>query len=254
MSATRRVGDFCWINMLTTEPEAACAFYAKVLGWTFGKSPMGYTIRVDGKDIGGLFDVASPGTPPGTLPLIGVMVKVDDADATAARVIALGGRARPAFDIMDAGRMSVCHDPNGAEFDLWQPKNMHGTEVNRSLHGAPLWFETMTTDVPKAAAFYDALFGWKAVPMEGPGFVYTRLELAGEGIAGMMPQPIAMQGKTPTWLVNFNVRDAHEAVRLAVEFGGEVIVPVMDIPHVGLYAGIRSPQGILFYVLEPRPS
>ena len=40
-----------------------------------------------------------------------------------------------------------------------------------------------------------------------------------------------MQGKKPEWLVNFNVS-------------------VMDIPQVGLYAGIRSPQEILFYVLE----
>ena len=250
---TRAIGDFCWINMLTSEPEAARAFYAKVLGWTYAEMPMGHNIQVGGKNIGGLFDVNAPQSPPNCQPTIGVMVKVENADATAARVIALGGKARPAFDIGGAGRMSVCHDPKGAEFDVWAAKQMQGTSVDRSEHGAPLWFETMTTDVPKASAFYEGLFGWKASPMEGPGFVYTRLLLDGNGVGGMMPQPEHMRGMTPEWVVNFCVRDAREAARIAAEAGGEVCVPVMDIPHVGLYAGIRSPQGILFYVLEPRP-
>ena len=39
------------------------------------------TIQVNGHDIGGMFDLDGPNTPPGTPPCIGVMVKVDSADA-----------------------------------------------------------------------------------------------------------------------------------------------------------------------------
>ena len=80
------------------------------------------------------------------------MVKVDSADATCEKVASLGGQAKPAFDIMDQGRMAVCFDPNGAEFDVWEPRRIHGTDVDTTQHGAPSWFETLTTDVDRAAS------------------------------------------------------------------------------------------------------
>jgi predicted enzyme related to lactoylglutathione lyase len=127
----RNAGEFCWINMLTPDPDAARDFFAKLLGWTYSEMPgMGHLIRVDGSDIGGLFDLNSPQTPPGTPPLIGVMVKVENADAVAEKVKKLGGKAEPAFDIAENGRMAVCHDPSGANFDLWEGKNSPGTDVD----------------------------------------------------------------------------------------------------------------------------
>src|SRR6185503_2837088 len=104
-----------------------------------------HIVKVGGSAIGGLFDLAGPNTPPGTPPVIGVMVKVDSADAVATKVAALGGKALPAFDIMDQGRMSVCFDPNGAEFDVWEPRKGQGTDVDSELHGAPTWYENLTT-------------------------------------------------------------------------------------------------------------
>lgn len=129
----RKPGDFCWINLLTPAPEAARAFFAELLEWTYTELPggMGHRILVGGKNVGGLFDLANPGTPPGTPPGIGVMVRVDDADATVARAAQLGGTSRPAFDIMEQGRMAECTDPNGAAFDLWQPKLSLGPTPTR---------------------------------------------------------------------------------------------------------------------------
>ena len=81
----RPMGDFCWINMLTPQPADARAFFGRLLDWTYVEMPgMGHRVQVGGRDIGGLFDLDGPNTPPGTPPLIGVMVKVASADATAA--------------------------------------------------------------------------------------------------------------------------------------------------------------------------
>ncbi len=114
-TGTRKPGEFCWINMLTPRPAQACAFFGEVLGWTCSEIPgMGYSVKAGGRDIGGLFDLAGPNTPAGLPPYIGVMVKIESADATCAKVVSLGGSAKPAFDIMDRGRMVVCFDPNGA--------------------------------------------------------------------------------------------------------------------------------------------
>ena len=139
----RSPGQFCWINVLTPDPAAAQGFFADLLGWTYLEIPgMGHRVQVDGRDIGGMFDHAASGTPPGTPVGIGVMVLVNDADATVARVAELGGRAKPPFDIGPQGRMAECYDPNGANFDLWQPFASPGMTADPMRHGVPSWFET----------------------------------------------------------------------------------------------------------------
>src|SRR4051812_4610175 len=97
-TGTRNIGDFCWINMLTPEPAEAREFFGRILGWTyFEMAGMGYGVRVGGRDVGGMFDLAGPNTPPGLSPTIGVMVKVESADATCEKVVSLGGTTKPAF-------------------------------------------------------------------------------------------------------------------------------------------------------------
>lgn len=246
----RTPGDFCWINMLTPRPAESLDFYAKLLGWTFGEIPgMGYTIKVGGKDVGGLFDREGPNTPQGP-PLIGVMLKVESADATAEKVAALGGKAQPPFDIPGAGRMAVCHDPNGAEFDVWEPKKMTGTEVDTCLHGAPSWFETLTTDTGRAGKFYSDLFGWSTRVEQMPGFEYTSFLHHTNAIAGMMRITPEMGAMRPNWLIYFTVDDADVTAKKAVELGGKICLPLRDIPGVGRFCGIVSPQGVMFYVMK----
>lgn len=127
----RKPGQFSWINMLTPDTAKARDFFGAVLGWTYLELPgMGHIVLVGGKDVGGLWDLHGPNTPPGTPPLIGVMVKVASADETAAKAAALGGRSKPPFDIMDQGRMAVCTDPNGAEFDIWEARKGPGMAVD----------------------------------------------------------------------------------------------------------------------------
>jgi predicted enzyme related to lactoylglutathione lyase len=247
----RKPGDFCWINMLTPNPKESLDFYGKLLGWTFGEIPgMGYNIKVAGKDVGGLFDTVSPRTPEGTAPMIGVMVKVKSADETAAKVKALGGKADQPFDIMDAGRMAVCHDPNGAQLDIWEPKKMTGTEVDTRVHGAPTWFETITGDTAKAGKFYSGLFGWTTQVQRMMDFEYTSFVHQGDPIAGMMPILPRMGDMRPAWWVYFAVKDAARAEQQAVELGGKITLPMMEIPGIGRCCGITSPQGVWFYVIQ----
>lgn len=247
----RETGDFCWINMLTPNPAEACAFFGRILGWTYFEMPgMGYGVRVGGRDVGGLFDLEGPNTPPGLSPMIGVMVKVDSADAVCEKVASLGGTTKPAFDVMSQGRMAVCFDPNGAEFDVWEPRKMLGTDVDPSLHGAPSWFETLTTDVDRASAFYSGLFGWAPQLAPMPGTAYTILKIGGREIAGMMKITPEMAGCKPHWSTYFTVDNADEAAREAETLGGKLHVAMHDIPGVGRFCGITSPQGVMFNVIQ----
>ena len=245
----REPGEFCWINILTPEAEAAKAFFGRLLGWTFGAIPgSGWFIQVGPSRIGGLFDLAHPQTPPGTPAGMGVMVKVDDADAAVARAIELGGSAKPAFSIGPPGRMAELFAPDGAEVDVWQPGAMPGTDVDPLLPGAPTWFEVMTRDVDRSVAFYRALFGWTSEAAAGaPGYVEFRR--GGELAAGLLPTPEGIDAP-PHWGVYFTAADVDATARLAADLGGSVCLPPLDVPGIGRFAALRSPQGVAFHVVR----
>lgn len=252
MQATiRPVGQFCWINMLTPDPAAAREFFATLLGWTYVEMPgVGYRMQVNGHDIGGMFDLNGPNTPPGTPPCIGVMVKVESADATAKRVAELGGKALPPMDVFDAGRMAVCFDPSGANFDVWEPRAQQGTDADPTAVGAPSWHEVLTNDGTGAAKFYTSLFGWTAQAMPMPGFTYTTFNQGTDQVGGMMPILPEMGAVPPCWSVYFNVSDVDAAAATAKAAGGSVTMEPHDIPNVGRMAGVTSPQGVMFHVIR----
>src|SRR4051812_48608335 len=122
-----------WIDTSQPDPEAALPFYSGLFGWEFedvmpADSPGKYFIaRLRGGD------VAAVGSQPEGAPPMAVWntyVCVDSADETAARVESAGGKVlTPPFDVMDAGRMAVLSDPEGAVFCVWQPNQHKGANV-----------------------------------------------------------------------------------------------------------------------------
>lgn len=253
-ATTRSIGNFCWINVLTPEVEASRAFFGKLLDWGWVEMPgVGWRIQVDGHDVGGLFDLNGPNTPPGTPPGIGVMVKVKSADAAAAEFTRLGGKAEPPMDVFDAGRMVTGFDPSGANIDVWEPRKQEGTDADYTRHGVPSWFELTTKDVDKVVPFYTKLFGWKAEAMPMPDFTYTTMEHEGNKIAGIMPLLPVMGEMPPWWAVYFTVDDPDATAQKAKDLGGSTFVEPMDIPNVGRFAGIKSPQGVSFMVIKYLP-
>lgn len=247
----RQPGEFCWFNMLTPEPARAREFFGQLLGWTFVEMPgVGHIAGVDGRDIGGVFDNVSPRTPGGATPMIGVMLKVASADAAGGSVVALGGTAQPAFDIGDSGRMAVCHDPAGAEFDVWEPRRGQMTDADSGRHGVPSWFEALTTDVDRTARFYSGLFGWTAEVAPMPGSTYLRLLRDAVPVAGLLPITADMAGARPGWRTYFTVADAERLVREAVRLGAQLNMRLRELPGVGRTCGITSPQGVPFCAIE----
>jgi len=248
----RFVGEFCWINILTPDPAGAQQFFERLLGWGYVEIPgMGHRVQVGGHDVGGMFDHASPNTPAGVPPGIGLMVRVASADDTAAKAAALGGTAKPAFDIPPQGRMAELYDPNGANLDVWQGMASPGMTADGMEHGVPSWFECFTTDVNKAVNFYSALFGWTAKKPGYAGLDYTTFWLRDDvPVGGMMQISPEMGPMPPHWGVYFTVRDVHATVALALELGGSVTYPVMEIDTVGKFGGLASPQGVMFSVIE----
>src|SRR6185503_8791208 len=89
-------GTFCWVELATTDGEAAKKFYTELFGWSFNDSPIGpgmvYTmLKQNGKDDGALYqmpeEMTSQGIPPNWLSY----ASTPSADETADKAKALGG-------------------------------------------------------------------------------------------------------------------------------------------------------------------
>ena len=82
-----------------------------------------------------------------------------------------------------------------------------------------------------------------------PGFDYTTFKLGDAPVAGMMPITPEMGKMRPHWATYFTVDDADETASEAVKLGATLCMPLKDIPGVGRFCGITSPQGVTFYVI-----
>ena len=248
-------GTFCWVDLATTDPAGAKAFYGELFGWEAEDMPAGeagiYTmLRLGGDDVAALYELDPERRAQGIPPHWFHYVSVEDADATAARARELGGTVfGEAFDVLDSGRMAVIQDPTGAVFGAWQPRAHIGARrVNDP--GCLTWNELHTRDVEAAIPFYAGLFGWELERAEEDGkLVYVSIKNAGSINGGMMPMTEQHGDVPPHWLAYFTVPAADAAVARVRELGGEVLAGPMNIGN-GRIAVVRDPQGAVFAVFE----
>jgi predicted enzyme related to lactoylglutathione lyase len=244
-------GSFCWIELGTTDQNAAKEFYGKLFGWTFVDTPMGpdsvYTIfKLKGRDVAAAYTL-DPKQQPGAPPHWMIYVAAADADATARRSAELGGEVLTgAFDVFDLGRMAVLKDPAGAVCNVWQAGKNTGLGIHNEP-GAFCWGQLNTSDTAKAEAFYKALFGWAAKTGSDGGMTYTEWTLGGVPIGGMMALP-ADAAAPSHWLAYFAVDDCEKMAAKAAALGAATHVPPTDIPGVGPFAVFADPQGAAFAI------
>ncbi|MDQ6652398.1 MAG: VOC family protein [Acidobacteriota bacterium] len=248
-------GTFCWVELGTTDGEAAKQFYTELFGWDFTDNPVGpgmiYTmLKLGGKDVGALYqmppEMTSQGIPPNWLSY----VLVTNVDETVQKAKDAGATImKEPFDVMTVGRMAVVQDPTGAVFALWQA----GTHKGAGIANVPnsfCWNELGTPDTTKAGDFYTELFGWgKNVQQMGP-MTYTSF-MNGDRPAGGMYKPSPEMGKVPPhWLVYFAVDDTDAKLKKAGDLGAKTLAPPMDIPGTGRFAVIQDPQGAAFGIIK----
>jgi hypothetical protein len=245
-------GTFSWVDLATTDAAAATAFYGELFGWEPADTPAGegrtYTmLRLDGDDVGALFEMGPEMRARGVPPTWTSYVTVEDANAVAARTRELGGavHAEP-FDVMQAGRMALLEDPAGAMFAVWQPREHAGAgRVNDP--GCLCINELATTNIETAARFYGDLFGWETEPIDtGGGPQYAAVRNGGNLNANVS---VAEGGAPPHWRPYFTVLSIDDAVGKILGGGGQVLAGPIDIP-AGRIAVALDPQGAVFALFE----
>jgi len=250
-------GTFCWADLTTTDQPAAKAFYGGLFGWEAQDMPMGegmsYSMmHVDGKEVAAISQQPQMQRDAGVPPLWNSYVSVEDADAAVERAKGLGGTAHTqAFDVLQAGRMAVLQDPQGAYFMVWQPGEHFGAALVNAP-GALVWNELASPDLDAACAFYKSLFGWTVEPFESSPEPYLSIK-NGDANNGGMRAPNA-PGAPPHWLAYFGAEDIDAAIARVDELGGSMIAGPIDI-QIAKIAIAKDPQGAIFALyagqLEP---
>lgn len=239
-------GTFSWVDLATTDPDAAKSFYGELLGWQAEDMPVpgGYYSmqRVDGKDV-----AAIAGQPPaqreaGVPPAWQSYVTVESADAAAERARQLGGTVHAgAFDVMEAGRMAVLQDPQGAFFMVWEPKGHNGARLVNAP-GALCWNDLGSPDLDASADFYGKLFGWAFSEVGGGQMRYLAIK-NGEANNGGIRE--AQPGEPPSWLAYFAVEDLDRDVGRVGRLGGRVLAGPIDMGPARFVVA-QDPQGAVF--------
>lgn len=261
----------CWIDTSQPDPEAAADFYSGLFGWEFedvmppdspGKYLIGRLRGLDAAAVGSIPEAAPP------IAMWNTYIWVENADETAAKVRDAGGNVlMEPFDVMDAGRMALFTDPEGAMFCVWQAGEHRGAQLVNE-HGSVNFNGLGTRDVEGAKRFYGSVFGWTTLALDGGAQMWT---LPGYGdylsrdnpdlrkltaeagapeefvdvVASINPIPDNEPDTPPHWSVTFAVEDADAIAAKASELGGEVIAPPFDAPWVRMTV-IRDPQGATF--------
>jgi predicted enzyme related to lactoylglutathione lyase len=239
-------GTFSWVDLATTDPEGAKAFYGRLFGWEGEDMPAGggmtYTMfRLRGRYVAAVSEQMQDERAAGIPPHWNNYVTVDDVDAAAGRVTELGGTllAEP-FDVLEAGRMAVLADPTGAVLCLWQPRDHIGAGLVNDP-GSLTMNSLATPDPERAAQFYEALLGWTFELRPE----YSSIKVGDRLNAGMR-KDTEMQ---PHWLPFFTVTDADEAAATAREAGGRVLAEPSEVP-AGRFAVLADPAGAAFAIFE----
>jgi predicted enzyme related to lactoylglutathione lyase len=267
------------------DEEAAVEFYRALFGWEFadvmaptsdGKyliarcETRGWSLfdRSGAVRRGDVAALGSPGEGAPPRPMWNTYIWVDSADETASRVRDAGGAVvvEP-FDFMDASRIAVFTDRDGAAFRVWEAKQHRGARLVNDP-GSVNFNGLNTRDIEGARSFYGSVFGWQTLAIGG-GLEMWTLRGYGEYLEGYHPDlceqwteagapegfedvvatvnPIADdQPDTPShWSVTFASADSDATAAKASDLGGDVIVPPFDAPWVRMTV-LADPQGATF--------
>jgi predicted enzyme related to lactoylglutathione lyase len=114
-------GSVCWNENFSRDLDGNKAFYSAVFGYEYGDMSTPEfryaTLKVDGKEVGGIGDLGS-GFPPDAPAHWSTYFAVGDTDAAVATITGAGGTVmREPWD-SPYGRMAVVSDDQGAMFSL----------------------------------------------------------------------------------------------------------------------------------------
>jgi predicted enzyme related to lactoylglutathione lyase len=252
---------FFWYELMTSDTDAAIAFYTAVVGWTASEQTgsgldFRYTILNAGdRGMGGLMEITKQMRDGGARPGWVGYVHVDDTDAKAADIARAGGKVlMPPADIPNIGRFAMVADPGGAPFYVMTPlpREDEPSAADPQTPGLVSWHELYSSLGDKAAFdFYSGHFGWETMhEMDmGPMGTYRIFGADGVQMGGMMNKPENVPASH--WGFYINVDGIDAAVERVEEHGGKVLMGPHEVPGGSWIVQCVDPQNASFALVSP---
>src|SRR5687767_3868683 len=115
MSDATARGRFVWHELMTTEPESAANFFAKLIGWKrqpWGQDPSYTVLAANESPMAGVMSLPAEAKAAGARPNWLTYIYTPDIDETAQQASLFGAKIRKApSDIPTIGRFAVIEDP-----------------------------------------------------------------------------------------------------------------------------------------------
>jgi uncharacterized protein len=204
---------FVWHELLTSDPEAATAFYSSVFGWTATAGGLASSGR------------ASAGVRASKLhPHWAPFVRVPDPEASAEAALRAGGRI--------AGRPS-----SPAGIVLVDPRDVPTVVTSAEGNDPFVWHILESTDVEASKAWMAAIAGFSSP--EGSG-----LWRGDEQIASLV------RAEHDRWLVHLLSADRLATRARALSLGASVEKADVDASGHGTFDVLVDPQGAAFCLFQ----
>lgn len=233
---TRPLGpSFGHYVLQSREPRAAEAFYSGLFGddfWGRGVAVAPLPERA-----------AQMGAPAHWLG----QVPTRDVEATAARMLTLGGQQLgPTHTAPDGTLVARLRDPFGAVLAV--------RSAGRSSGPSPVvWHLHHGSDVEKTATLYSALFGWTASLEVTEGYGHRPLSWdTASPPAGGLASTAGRPELHPHWLFFFAVPELDEAASRVLSLGGRVTARVVSADGARV-AACEDREGAAFALRQPPP-
>lgn len=252
LGKARSVGEFCWVDVAARDIAKETNFFKQTLNWDVREIPMPQgaypMIFVGDSAVGGFMDLQrlAKGTPPH----LAATIRVDKIDKAFALALKSGAReiSKPS-EVGDMGKIAVIADPTGAAVNLWEVIKHEGISADSMIEGVPSWFELMTNQPDISQKFYKQAFGWEARKTDAKDMEYLEFYKGSYLIGGLFPLTKNIQMPN-AWCVYFTVRNIDKTLAQATKGGAKVVVPVTQAGSIGKFAGLTSPQGAYFGVVQ----
>lgn len=113
------------------------------------------------------------------------------------------------------------------------------------MHNPISWFEIYVDEMPRAKAFYEAVFGATLTSLESPGMEMWAfpMQQEGYGASGSLVKMPGVQAGANSVLVYFHCADCAVEADRAARAGGRIEKPKMSIGQYGFIALVVDTEG-----------
>ncbi|MES1244129.1 MAG: VOC family protein [Acidobacteriota bacterium] len=125
------------------------------------------------------------------------------------------------------------------------------SDASKPKLGTVGWVDLTVPNADEVRDFYAGVVGWKPEALSMGDYSDYVMTMDGAGVAGVCHARGMNAGLPPVWLVYIQVADVDESIRVCLEKGGKVIVPVRSLGPNGRFCVIQDPAGATVALVSP---